>query len=113
MDWAKTTDLTNWANTLDCQSALPALVRRLIRATVHGINEMKFPAGENVQMGGWDGYMEVEQGNELVPEGLSVWEFGSSKQPSTKAEKDYAKRKANPLGVDPKQTTFVFVTPRI
>ena len=113
MDWVKTTDLTNWANTLDCQSALPALVRRLIRATVHGINEMKFPAGENVQMGGWDGYMEVEQGNELVPEGLSVWEFGSSKQPSTKAEKDYAKRKANPLGVDPKQTTFVFVTPRI
>lgn len=113
MDWIKTTDLTSWANSLDCQSTLPVLARKLIRATVQGIKAMKFPAGENVQMGGWDGYLEIEQGTEFVPDGISVWEFGAAKQPQTKADADYSKRNENPLGIDPKQATFVFVTPRI
>ncbi|MDR0981995.1 MAG: hypothetical protein LBM07_01960 [Culturomica sp.] len=112
MDWVKTTDLTSWADSRDCQSTLPALVRRLIRATAQGIKTMTFPAGENVQMGGWDGYLEVVQDTEFVPDGVSVWEFGTSKSPQTKADSDYTKRTENPVGVDPKQATFVFVTPR-
>lgn len=28
-------------------------------------------------MGGWDRILEVKEGNEYVPAGTSLWEFGS------------------------------------
>lgn len=106
------TDIKLWANRRDAQEMLPRLIRRLIRATVSPINRIGFPAGEGVQMGGWDGRLEVEQGNAFVPDGVSAWELGSSGNVKGKADVDYEKRTTDPLGINQSESTFVFVTSR-
>ncbi len=48
----------------------------------------------------------------FVPVGVSVWELGAQRQRiERKAEEDYVKRTAEPLGVIPANTTYMFVTP--
>jgi len=106
------TDLASWANRRDAQAALPQLVRRLVHATATTTRRAGFPAGEGVQTGGWDGIVEVEKGNAFVPGELSVWEMGTGRDAKGKADNDYDKRSKNPVGVDPSESTFVFVTAR-
>jgi hypothetical protein len=106
------TDLDDWASRRDAQSRLPRLVRRLVRATGGPLARLDFPADEAVQMGGWDGIVECPAGGTFVPAGVSGWELGTASDSRGKAESDYRKRKADPLGLDPAETTFVFVTPR-
>ncbi|WP_293742418.1 hypothetical protein [uncultured Pedobacter sp.] len=113
MKWIDTTHIRNWAQRRDCQEHLPLLVRKLIRSTSDSITSISFPSGENVLIGGWDGILEVYEETERLPLGLSVWEFGTNTDIKGKADDDYAKRKANPLGVNPKNTTYIFVTPRL
>lgn len=113
MQWIKTTDLENWASRRDCQEHLSLVIRRLIRATSKDITSINFPAGESIVYPGWDGVLEVTEGNEYIPQGFSVWEIGTNENIKKKAEEDYQKRKANPLTVNPSHTTFIFVTPRI
>jgi hypothetical protein len=105
-------DLALWANRRDAQERLPQLVRRLILTTVSGFSRLHFPAGEGIQYGGWDGLAEVAEGNAFVPNGLSVWEMGTNRNPKQKAENDYLKRREDPLGINPADATFVFVTLR-
>jgi len=106
------TDLKFWANRRDSQDMLPALVRRLVHATVECILRAGFPAGEGVQLGGWDGIVEAKQGNAFVPGGISVWELSVDRDTKKKADSDYDKRSLEPLAVTPAKSTFVFVTPR-
>lgn len=106
------TDLDRWANLQEARYRLPLLVRRLVHGTIEDIHRIGFPAGEGVQLGGWDGVVAVESGNAFVPEGSSVWELGANRNVRSKADEDYEKRRNNPLGIDPTVTTFVFVTPR-
>ncbi len=106
------TDLNLWSNRRDAQSVLPQVVRRLIHATVGRILRIGFPAGEAVQMGGWDGVLIVDEGNAFVPDGHSVWELGTNRDVKGKADSDYEKRVADPLGVTLAETAFVFVTPK-
>ncbi len=113
MNWVDTTDLRNWANRRDCQETLPQLVRKLIRATSESIKSIKFPSGENVSIGGWDGILVVTEETEYLPLGTSLWEFGANSDIKGKADDDYTKRTNNPLGYDPAKSTFVFVTPRL
>jgi hypothetical protein len=113
MKWIDSTDLRNWANRRDCQEILPLLVRKLIRATSKTIQSIKFPSGESVLLGGWDGTLEVTDETDYLPAGISLWEFGTSKDPKGKADDDYAKRILNPLGYNPAESTFIFVTPRL
>lgn len=113
MKWIDTTDLKNWASRRDCQEHLSLVIRRLIRATAKDITSINFPAGESIVYPGWDGVLEVTEGNEYIPQGFSVWEIGTNENIKKKAEEDYQKRKKNPLNVVPSQTTFIFVTPRI
>jgi hypothetical protein len=98
MKWIDSTDLRSWANRRDCQETLPLLVRKLIKTTATTIQSMKFPSGESVLLGGWDGTLEVTDGTDYLPTGISLWEFGTSKDPKGKADDDYAKRVSNPLG---------------
>lgn len=112
MKWVDSTDIIHWADTRDCQGSLPELIRRLIRVTVSSIANIKFPSGENVQLEGWDGILELADGTEYVPCGMSLWEFGASKSVKGKADGDYQKRTENALGVDKSDCTYVFVTPR-
>jgi addiction module HigA family antidote len=106
------TDLVGWADRREAQGQLPRVVRDLVLATVGRAERVVFSADEGVQLPGWDGIVEASQGNAFVPDGLSAWEVGTDKDVRRKANRDYAKRTKNPLGLDPSETTFVFVTPR-
>lgn len=113
MLWIDATNLKNWASRRDCEGYLPLVIRRLIRATATTISHINFPAGEGVVYPGWDGILETTVDTEYLPEGFSVWEIGTSGDIKRKAEQDYQKRKKDPLGVNTKETTLIFVTPRI
>ncbi|MDR7543045.1 MAG: hypothetical protein QN120_02195 [Armatimonadota bacterium] len=106
------TDLERWADRRGSQEVLPELVRRLVIATSPRISRASFPSGEGIQLGGWDGIVEAEQGNVFVPGGISGWELGTSRDVRRKAQEDYERRTAAPSGLDPARSTFVFVTPR-
>ncbi|NTW13526.1 MAG: hypothetical protein HGA31_00655 [Candidatus Moranbacteria bacterium] len=115
MKWITATDIANWANTQQrhCQDTLPELVGRLILAhTANAVEEFDFPSGNSVATGGWDGRLKTPVTSPFLPTGASGWEVGTEKSAQTKAEADYAKRAADPLGMTASDTTFVFVTPR-
>ena len=101
-----------WANRRDAQGHLPRLTRRLVHATLERIDRIGFPADEGVQMGGYDGILRVPVGNAFVPDGVSVWEFGTNRAVKAKADGDYGKRLDDPCGVIPSETAYMFVTPR-
>ena len=109
---ANAADLAQWANRLDAQGLLPKLIRRIILATSSEITRIGVRSEEGIRYPGFDGIIEAGKGNAFVPTGLSVWEMGVNQDAKGKAEGDYTKRTEDPLGVDPLQTTFVFVTPR-
>ena len=70
------------------------------------------PSGSSVRLGGWDGLVTVDDGNEFVPSGDSAWEISCNKSTLTKATSDYEKRTNDSLGEEVATTTFVFATAR-
>lgn len=109
---ANSTDLDLWARRLDARSQLPRLLRRLVHATTPDARRIGFPADEGVQLGGWDGIVQAGIGNAFVPANISAWEMGADSNIKGKADKDYKKRCQDPLGMNPADAAFVFVTPR-
>lgn len=105
------TDLDSWAKRRDSQAILPQLVRRLAYGR-NGEVRARFPSGEGIAFKGWDGIVTSEGAREYVPTGLSGWELSTEGRPTRKANRDYETRKGDPQGLDPRKTTFVFVTPR-
>jgi len=105
-------DIEQWADSLEARGELPRLVRRLIRQTNDQVTLLDVRAAEATGASGYDGLVEAPRGTPLVPEGKSVWEIGTGNDPAKKANEDYSTRTADPLGVDPGETTFVFVTCR-
>ncbi|MBX3292260.1 MAG: hypothetical protein KF881_05120 [Acidobacteria bacterium] len=106
------TDLNAWSNRNDSSAFLPQLLRTLILGTVSDVISISFRAGEGVAIGGWDGRLEVADGDAFVPAGRSVWELGTGREVKAKADDDYEKRKLDLLGCIPSETTYVFVTTR-
>ena len=107
------TDLKQWAGQRQFHGLMPKILQKLIRASLGSGVKFRFPAGDSVQSGGWDGVViEAPEGCAFVPEGFSVWEIGCESKTKTKADSDYLKRTENPLGADMANTTFVFVSPR-
>lgn len=113
MKWIDSKNLEIWADTRDCQETLSLVIRRLIRATITKINTISFPAGDSILYPGWDGILETSKKTEYIPEGVSRWEIGTSKNSKKKANEDYQKRKTNHLKLIPSETTFIFITPRV
>ena len=105
-------EIVNWADQSDAHHALPELVRRLILATIPLPEFLDMPSGSSVRMPGWDGSLFASDGNAWVSGGASAWEFSCEKSPKGKADRDFEKRKNNPQGEIPSQTTFVFLTAR-
>ncbi len=105
--------LEKWANTIFSKSTLPHLVSRLIRATTPPSTKVDMPWDSATYIGGWDGIVSCKEERAYVPLGISSWELGTAANCKEKADSDYEKRKNNPLGVDPQNATFVFVTPRL
>ena len=108
-------EIDRWADlkTVDAFSRFPTLVRRLILATLPTTSLLDMPDGSSVWMDGWDGLLEVEEGNPWVPAGFSAWEFNSGGNPSTAATDNYNKRTKNPIDVEREKSSFVFVTLRV
>ncbi|MEO8034995.1 MAG: hypothetical protein ABI837_11240, partial [Acidobacteriota bacterium] len=106
------TDLDGWSNRRDAQSMLPQVIRKLIFATTDRSGTVTFASGEGVQYPGFDGVTDFETRTSFVPAGPAVWEIGTSGDVEKKAQSDYKSRTADPLGLDPSQTTFIFVTTR-
>ena len=105
-------DLASWADRRDAQEFLPAVIRRLVLATVHGPRQAAFRTGEGVQLGGWDGIVSTEEPHPFVPEGMSGWELSTSAQPKGKADDNYTKRTSKTPADERRSAAFVFVTPR-
>lgn len=110
--WVRALKLQKWADLHQAQATLPRLVRRLIWATGKDIRRIEFPAGEQVQRPGWDGWLEAGGNDAFVPEGVSVWELSVNQNSRDKANKDFEKREKDALGLEPGDVTFIFVTPR-
>lgn len=115
---ASDTDIARWAATRGAQDRFPELLRRLVYATTEAPTLVDFPSGDAVQLGGWDGVVELSEDHATIPKGLSGWETGTSANPKAKADGDYDTRTASPPPtargpVVPSETTFVFVTPRL
>lgn len=104
--------LQAWADRVEARSDFPRLVRRLVQLSNDQIVSLEMRAAEGVGYGGYDGKVEALKATPFVPSGLSVWELGVGGDPSAKANRDYARRTHDPLGVDKATTTFVFATPR-
>lgn len=109
---ADATDLSQWANRRDAQSLLPDLLRRLVLTTGNGLDHVAFRSGDGVHLGGWDGTVRAASPSPFVASGYSGWEAGCDRDVKGKADDDYDARTRDPLGLDPSQTSFVFVTPR-
>jgi hypothetical protein len=112
MKWITATDLGRWAVTKAAEGSLPYLVSSLIRASSPSASSFRFPSGDSAQIPGYDGRLEAEGFAPYVPEGKSVWEFGTGEKYKDKANKDYEKRTKEPGAATPAETTLVFVTPR-
>ncbi len=106
-------NLESWANTTFSKAALPSLISRLVRATTPANTKANLPSGSATYIGGWDGIVNCETETSYVPQGTSLWEFGTSSDSKSKADDDYEKRKKNPIGFTPSDSVFVFVTPRL
>ncbi len=112
----KAKDIEAWADkNIEARALLPALLRRLANSTGSKLLQIDFPAYDNSQRHGWDGYVEAENATPWIPEGLSGWEFGCNQNPSKKATDDYRARTTGAHKVekeDRAKTAFIFVTPR-
>ena len=116
MRWINQADLNGWADRIGARETFPEMVRHLILATVRDLSEirhMRFPGGENSQVRGYDGELDLAVEYTNVPAGRSVWEFGTNKGVEGKFKKDYETRAEEMTADDRANTTFVFVTPRV
>ncbi|RZK26740.1 MAG: hypothetical protein EOO43_01935, partial [Flavobacterium sp.] len=105
-------DIERWAERIDSKGDLPYLMSRLVRATTPASTQADFPSGSAAYVGGWDGIVTCQEDSPFVPKGISLYEIGTEADCKGKADKDYDKRTADPLGYNPKECVFVFVTPR-
>lgn len=106
------TEIATWANKRDARGLMPVLLRRLIHGSVPSIRYINFPGGDSIQLGGFDGELDVDLGNAWVPEGKSVWECGCNIKVKSKADGDYEKRTKKISAQERRERTFVLVTPR-
>jgi hypothetical protein len=106
------TDIERWGEQYNAKCDLPHLILKLIRATTPISTKANFPLGSAVNIGGWDGKVLCEIETSFVPQGISLYEIGTERNCKKKATEDYNKRKIDPLGYDPKVSTFIFITSR-
>ncbi|MDA8249678.1 MAG: HigA family addiction module antitoxin, partial [Rhodospirillales bacterium] len=108
----KAIQIEAWAGRIDARHELAALLRRLVYSTGEGLTRLDFPAFENAQRHGWDGFVQADAATPWIPLGDSGWEFGVNQDPAQKAELDYAARTKELGAAERASLTFVFVTPR-
>jgi addiction module HigA family antidote len=108
----KAQQIAGWSQQIEARSLLAALLRHLVNSTGVNLTKVDFPAYDNAQRHGWDGFVEMDSATPWIPRGISGWEFGCDQNPKQKAEDDYAARVASVSAKERKNITFVFVTPK-
>ncbi|MGA2847751.1 MAG: hypothetical protein ABSE46_02055 [Terracidiphilus sp.] len=98
---------------LDAEAETAELIRSLVRASCPGLDYYRFPGGSASRTHGWDGVSDLTEGVTFVPEGRTIWEFGSGENYKGKAKGDYAKRTLELSVEERNRSNFIFVTPRI
>lgn len=93
------------------QEYFPFLIGQLCNEC-KDITRIGFPSGDSISRPGFDGIVISGEGNAWVPEGMSVWELGTSPDTWSKAEKDFEKRNLQYSDSKKAKTTFIFFTPR-
>lgn len=111
--WIRSNNLETWAETLNSREEFAELVRSLVRGSVKEFSAFRFLTGDSAQGPGYDGRLIAKGVPPYIPDGSSVWEFGTDRDYLSKANEEYDKRSRNPLGVSPNEGTFVFATPRV
>jgi hypothetical protein len=69
-------DLNLWAQSLAAESEPGRLVQKLIVQTASPTG-LRIPVGKAGNTPGWDGVVNVAEGNFRVPSGQSFWEWGA------------------------------------
>ncbi len=108
----KANQIAVWSQQIEARSILPALLRHLANSTGINLTKVDFPAYDNAQRRGWDGFIETDSATPWLPLGRSGWEFGCDQKPQTKADQDYQARLASVSAAERQNITFVFVTPK-
>jgi hypothetical protein len=106
-------NIEHWAEATHSDLHLPYLISKLINSTAPIGALIRIPCGTGTSLPGWDGIVESEEARSFIPQGTSLWEFGTNQDIKGKADDDYDKRTNDPLGYDPSQCTYIFVTPRV
>ncbi len=101
-----------WSEQIRARTELPALIRRLVHSSGTNLAKVDFPAFDNAQRHGWDGYVSTDTATPWIPRGESGWEFGCNQHAAQKAEEDYRARITSVPPEERKKITFVFVTPK-
>lgn len=105
--------IESWAALSCAPSELPRLIRRLAHATTL-LQSAAIPAGEAVNLPGWDGRTGSAAGSAWVPAGASYWEWSceGKKTIARKATNDFEKRTSQTATDRRGIGTFVFVSAR-
>ena len=104
--------IEEWASGIQARSRLSVLLRILVNSTGIGLEKVDFPGNDDAERQGWDGAVEAERTTPWIPQGLSGWEFGCSRDIKSKADKDFGARTRSVPESERRAATFVFVTPR-
>ena len=114
MEWITAPDLDRWADHIDARTRLSEIVSRLVRASAANITSFRFLTGDSAQAPNYDGRLTAVPApgfERFLPEGESVWEFGTATDYRDKANGDFTTRTNDPKDIDPANSTFVFVIP--
>lgn len=107
--------LDSWSreNNRRAQEILPEIVARLVLSSFNQIRDFNFPYGKGIQFPGYDGYLNVDESTNYIPQGVSVFEFGTNENILNKFDGDIKKRSENPLNITKETTNFIFVSSKI
>ena len=105
-------DIEQWTNNdpRRAQELLPKLIWKLVLSSCSQIRNHHFPFESGIQFNGYDGYLDADSVSKFVPNGKSIWEFGTNTNIKEKFEKDYSKRSFEQTGFDRTNATFCFVS---
>ncbi|MGN0513010.1 MAG: hypothetical protein ACI4GD_01935 [Lachnospiraceae bacterium] len=108
-------DIEQWTNNdpRRAQELLPKLIWKLVLSSCSQIRNHHFPFESGIQFNGYDGYLDADSASKFVPNGKSIWEFGTNTNIKEKFEKDYSKRSFEQTGFDRTNATFCFVSSHI
>lgn len=102
-------DIENWSKKPQNRTALPILVRKLVKETAANLIEFDFPGGDDGERHGWDGRTNAENGTPWIPKGTACWELSCSTDLPAKPNRDFNAR-SKLSAAQKRETDFIFVT---